>query len=109
MGAALKSLNQYGHSFQQKVIHCLIYDKEFLITVFDILDDSQWESPAHKWLIKEVANYYKKYKSTLTLDILKIQLDKLDNKILNIKNNNNNNKGLFTKENENKNLKKKSF
>jgi replicative DNA helicase len=84
MGAALKSLNQYGHSFQQKVIHCLIYDKEFLITVFDILDDSQWESPAHKWLIKEVANYYKKYKSTLTLDILKIQLDKLDNKILQI-------------------------
>ena len=39
---------------------------------------------AQKWAIKEVLNYYDKYHTTPSLDILKVELQKVDNEVLQI-------------------------
>ena len=50
----------------------------------DIISDEDFESSAHKWIIKEIIRYYDKYHTIPTLDILKAELQKVDNDVLQI-------------------------
>ena len=80
----LTSLNQYGHEFQIKVISSLLTHKEFLTNVNDIISEEYFENQAHRWVIKRILNYYDKYHTTPSLEILKVELQKVDNEVLQI-------------------------
>ncbi len=80
----LNSLTSYGKEFQIKVISSLLTHKEFLTNVNDIISDEDFESSSHKWIIKEIIRYYEKYHTVPTLDILKAELQKIDNDVLQI-------------------------
>ena len=80
----LNSLSNYGKEFQIKGISSLLTHKEFLTNVNDIISDEDFESSSHKWIIKEILRYYDRYNTVPTLDILKSELQKIDNEVLQI-------------------------
>ena len=80
----LSTLDKYGNFFQIKVISCLLTDKKFLISIHDVLSDEYFSNQAHKWIIKEILKYYQKYHCTISMEILKVELKKIDNEVLQI-------------------------
>jgi|TARA_R110000744_G_scaffold334468_1_gene439771 replicative DNA helicase len=78
----LHTLNQYGPDFQIKAISSLLTHKELLINIHDIISEEFFENSAHKWAVKEILRYYDKYHTTPSLDVLKIELNKVDNEVL---------------------------
>jgi replicative DNA helicase len=78
----LTSLNQYGTNFQIKVISSLLTHKEFLTNIHDIISEEYWDNQAHQWVIKEIIRYYDKYHTTPSMDILKVELQKIENDVL---------------------------
>ena len=80
----LNSINNYGHKFQIQVLSSLLTHKEFLVNIHDIISDEYFENPSQKWAIKEILKYYDKYHTTPSLDILKVELQKVDNEVLQI-------------------------
>ena len=80
----LSSIDEYGPSFQMKVISSLLTHKEFLQNINDVLSDEYFSNPAHKWVINEILKYYEKYHTTISMDILKVEMKKLDNEVLKV-------------------------
>jgi len=80
----LKSIDEYGPVFQMKVISSLLTHKEFLQNINDVLDSEYFSNPAHKWIINEILNYYEKYHTTISMDILKVEMKKVENEILQV-------------------------
>jgi replicative DNA helicase len=80
----LQTIEEYGHSFQMKVISSLLTHKEFLQNINDVLSDEYFSNPAHKWIINEILKYYDKYHTTISMDILKVEMKKLDNDVLKV-------------------------
>jgi hypothetical protein len=80
----LKSLHQFGKGFQLKVLGSLLTDKSFLLNVRDVLSDSYFDADSHKWIINQICDYYDKYHTTITMDVLKIELQKLENEVLQV-------------------------
>ena len=78
----LTSLNQYGTHFQIKVLSSLLTHKEFLVNIHDILSDEYFDNQAHQWVIKEILRYYDKYHTTPSMDILKVEISKIENEVL---------------------------
>jgi hypothetical protein len=79
---AFASLKDYGPTFQIKVISSLLKNKNFLLNVRDITDESHFEHPGVKWILTETLKYFDKFHTTVTLDSLKIEVKKIDNDIL---------------------------
>ena len=44
----LQSIDQYGPQFQTKVISALLSNKDFLINIHDILDETSFGNQAHQ-------------------------------------------------------------
>lgn len=80
----LNSIESYGVGFQIKVLSALLTDKPFLQNVNDILIDEYFSNSAHKWIINEVLKYYQKYHCPPTMDVLKVEMKKLDNDVLQV-------------------------
>ena len=80
----LKSIDEYGPIFQMKVISSLLTHKEFLQNINDVLDDGDFSNPAHKWIINEILNYYDKYHTTISMDVLKVEMKKIENDVLKV-------------------------
>ena len=80
----LKSIDEYGSIFQMKVISSLLTHKEFLQNINDVLDDGDFSNPAHKWIINEILNYYDKYHTTISMDVLKVEMKKIENDVLKV-------------------------
>ncbi len=80
----LNTLDKYGNAFQIKVISCLLTDKKFLISIHDVMSDDYFSNQAHKWIIKEILKYYEKYHTTPSLEVLKVELKKVQNEVLQI-------------------------
>lgn len=80
----LKALNQYGKGFQLKVLGSLLTDKSFLLNVRDVLQEDYFDSDAHKWIINQLVSYFDKYHTTVTMDVLKVELQKIENDILKV-------------------------
>lgn len=78
----LNSLEKYGYHFQVKVISCLLTSREFLIDTIDLLHDDYFNNQAHQWIIQEIIKYFSKYHTTVSIDILKIELKKIENNVL---------------------------
>ena len=80
----LQTLNQYGPDFQIKAISALLTHKELLVNIHDIISEEFFENSAHKWAVKEILKYYDKYHTTPSLDVLKVELKKVDNDVLQV-------------------------
>ena len=80
----LSSLENYGIGFQTKVISALLTDKPFLQNVNDVLTDEYFSNSAHKWIVNEVIKYYIKYHTNPTMDVLKVEMKKLENEVLQV-------------------------
>lgn len=78
----LQKFDQYGSAFQIKVISSLLTHKEFLKNIQDVLSDEYFSNSAHKWIINEILKYAEKYNTNPTMDVLKVELQKVSNDIL---------------------------
>ncbi len=78
----LQKLSQYGKGFQIKVLGSLLTDKTFLLNVRDTIREDYFDADSHKWIIKNILSYFDKYHTTVTMDVLKIELVKIENEIL---------------------------
>jgi len=75
-------LSSYGYSFQIKVITSLLTDKGFLQQISDILIPEYFESDANEWIVQTILDYHKEYKTTATLEVMKVKLQNVDNDVL---------------------------
>jgi len=82
---ALDYLNQYGNTFQLKIIANLLkpVDKvqggdDFIAQIFDILSPDFFESDANQFIISKIIDYYKKYFTVPTIDYFKVEMQSLD-------------------------------
>lgn len=80
----LQSLVSYGKGFQLKVINALLTDKAFLLNVRSVLEESYFDSDTHKWIVQQVIKYYDEFHTTLTVDVLKVELQKVENDLLKV-------------------------
>jgi len=80
----LKSLQQYGKGFQLKVLGSLLTDKKFLLNVRDVLHDHYFDAESQKWIINQIVNYFDKYHTNITMDVLKVELQKVENEVLQV-------------------------
>ena len=80
----LNSIESYGVGFQVKVLSALLTDKPFLQNVNDILTEEYFSNSAHKWIINEVLKYYQKYHCPPTMDVLKVEMKRLENEVLQV-------------------------
>ena len=75
------SLTQFGTSFQSKVIASCLIDTMFLQTISEVLKPEYFESDSNKWLVSEIHKYFLKYKTTPTLEAIKIAVDDVENDV----------------------------
>jgi replicative DNA helicase len=79
---AFSKLNQYGLNFQTKVISSLLKNKKFLLNIRDVITPEYFDNQAHQYLVETIIKYFNKYHATPTLDILHIEVKKIDNEVL---------------------------
>lgn len=80
----LSKLNQFGKGFQLKVLGSLLTDKKFLLNVRDTLSPEYFDSDSHKWIVKAILDYFDKYHTNITLEVLKVELQKIENDVLQV-------------------------
>ena len=78
------TLSQFGHVFQAKIISSLLSDKKFIQTICDILEPEYFDSDANKWLSKEIRDYFFEYKTSPTLEVMKVKIDDMENDVLQV-------------------------
>ncbi len=78
----LSSIESYGISFQIKVLSALLTDKPFLQNINDVLTEEYFNNTAHKWVVGEVLKYYQKFHTNPTMDVLKVEMKKIENEVL---------------------------
>ena len=81
---ASENFNQFGPTFQSKIISSLLSDNKFIQTISDILESSYFDSDANKWLSKEISKYFMEYRKAPTLEVLKIKINQMDDEILKV-------------------------
>jgi len=77
-------LTQYGHSFQTKALALLVTNREFLQQVADIVYPEYFDSDANKWIAEHTIKYYNEYKTIPTMEVFKVELDKIPNEIISV-------------------------
>jgi replicative DNA helicase len=80
----MSKLEQYGHSFQVKTLSCLVNDREFLQQVSDIVKPDFFDSEANKWVVKTTLEYFDDFKTTPTMEVFKVELDKIKNEVVQV-------------------------
>ena len=78
----LNTLAQYGTGFQIKVLSSLLTHKDFLTNINDVLSEEYFDNSSHRWIINEILKYYTKYNTTPTMEVLKTEMKKLENEVL---------------------------
>jgi len=81
---ASENFNQFGPSFQAKIISSLLSDNKFIQTIDDILEPDFFDSDANKWLTKQIAKYFMEFRKAPTLEVLKIKINQMDDEILKV-------------------------
>ena len=78
-----EKLTRFGSSFQSKVISSLITKKTFLQTISDILQQEYFDSDANKWLVKNIIDYFYEFRTSPTLEVLKVKINDVEDEVLN--------------------------
>ena len=75
-------LTSFGNSFQSKIISSLLVKKTFLQTISDILQQEYFDSDANKWLVKKILDYFYEYKTSPTLEVIKVKINDVEDEVL---------------------------
>lgn len=78
----VNTLKKFGQTFQAKCIGILISDRVFLERIVDIISPEFFETDAHKWIIRLVAEYFPKYRDVPTMEVFKVEIQKIPDAIL---------------------------
>ena len=81
---ANENFNQFGPTFQAKIISSLLSDNKFIQTISDILEPKFFDSDANKWLTQEISKYFNEFRKAPTLEVLKIKITQMDDEILKV-------------------------
>ena len=81
---ANENFNQFGPTFQAKIISSLLSDNKFIQTISDILEPNFFDSDANKWLTQEISKYFNEFRKAPTLEVLKIKITQMDDEILKV-------------------------
>ena len=81
---ASENFNQFGPTFQSKIISSLLTDNKFIQTISDILEPKFFDSDANKWLTKRISKYFYEFRKAPTLEVLKIKINQMDDDILKV-------------------------
>ena len=81
---ANENFNQFGPTFQSKIISSLLSDNKFIQTISDILEPKYFDSDANKWLVREISKYFMEFRKAPTLEVLKIKITQMDDEILKV-------------------------
>jgi replicative DNA helicase len=77
-----KNLSGYGFKFQAKIISCIMTDAAFVSQIYDLLKTEYFDSEAIKFLADRSLEYFKKNKKIPTIDVLKVFIDGVEDKLL---------------------------
>jgi len=77
-----EKLTSFGNSFQSKIIASLLVKKTFLQTISDILQQEYFDSDANKWLVKTIISYFYEFKTSPTLEVIKVKINEVEDDIL---------------------------
>ena len=80
----INKLAEFGHTFQVKSVACLMKDSNFIAQIYDILDESHYDSDSLKWIVKECKKYFDEYKKPITLDVFKVKTNEVNNDVLKV-------------------------
>jgi hypothetical protein len=69
------TLQFYGSGFQNKVLAVLLKDRPFLQQAHDIIDPKFFSSESSQWIAATTLKYFNTYKTTPTLEALKVELE----------------------------------
>ena len=72
----------YGGGFQNKLLAVLMKDRIFLQQIHDILDAKYFSSEANQWVAKTIIKYFEEYKSTPTLEVMKVEIDAIGEPVM---------------------------
>jgi replicative DNA helicase len=75
-------LSSYGYSFQIKVITALLTDRMFMQQISDILLPTYFESEANNWIVDNILEYNKEYKTSPTLEVMKVKIEAVEHDVL---------------------------
>ena len=78
----IDNLKKFGLDFQIKCISSLVSDRTFLERIHDIIDVDTFETDAHQWIVKEIISYFNQYKDLPTLNVFKVRVETINNKVL---------------------------
>jgi replicative DNA helicase len=78
------TLSKYGATFQAKVLANLLSSTDFLQQSLDVLNPKFFESDAGQWIIQETIEYFSEYKTLPTLEVFKVEMDKINDEVLKI-------------------------
>ena len=68
---------------EQKIL-IEVNKKEFLISIHDILEEKYFNNSAHQWIIKQILEYHEKFHCPPSMEVLKVELKKVDNEVLQV-------------------------
>ena len=72
----------YGSGFQNKLLAVLMKDRVYLQQIHDIIEPSYFSSEASQWIASTITKYYSEYKSTPTLEVMKVEIDSIEQDVL---------------------------
>jgi replicative DNA helicase len=72
----------YGSGFQNKLLAVLMKDRIYLQQIHDILDPSYFSSESSQWIAGTIMKYFNTYKSSPTLEVMKVEVDSVENGVL---------------------------
>ena len=81
---ASENFNQFGPTFQSKIISSLLSDNKFIQTISDILEPAYFDSDANKWLSTKISKYFMEFRKAPTLEVLKVKINQMDDEILKV-------------------------
>lgn len=71
-------LSDYGYNFQVKFISSLLTNRNFIATIYDDIKLEYFTSEPIKHLVDFILRYYLQYKKVPTLEVFKVDFDKVD-------------------------------
>ena len=75
-------LSDFGYNFQIKIIASLFTDRAYLQQINDLLEPNMFESEANYFIVDTIKKYFETYKSPPTMEVMKVQVEEVDNDVL---------------------------
>ena len=80
MNTEIDTLQKFGQGFQNKTLNILLTDSGILSSLHEIIKPNFFESESSKWIIQNIIDYYTQFKLQPTMDVFKVELNKVQSK-----------------------------